>query len=537
MSKAIPNIVPLFWNGEHTQRYEKNWTFASKVAHWAYYNLDINLFDNQIEIVNDVCNLTIKNIAILQSRSGGKTYSVGIGLLKLCMEIEGLRVGVFGPKADQACRIINDITTKIVKRDSKVYKQIDWKNSVKSRLFFKNGSEIIALSADETAQQEGWHFNILVLDEAHRLTDTSVNQRLIPMIGGMDIGKIIKIGISMYKNNFFKSCNSPRYKLLKKTWLECKRLLSSGSLYYNGIEYPTQIVDQLPLKVKEQLFSDRPDLHYDGEISEIDYKTQYNMEWVSDIDLELDENDQKLLISGIHDILTEGRPQLQEQYYFGLDTAAGTLLPGKKDLDFTALSIWRKNADNTKDKIACYEWQGNIVDQINEIKSIIHPLTGKFKCTFGIADYSNIAQSTIAFFQKEKIPIEGLMYNQTDPASKKNMKNAIFDQFKFELQSGRVKFPSLKIVDTNVVFKKSFNEWCNIERHIRMGINDQIGAPSDLHDDHPNADSLAIWAIDKMSTFKTFVKRNYKIPAPQINAVPPVYGRKPGGQQENRYLK
>lgn len=537
MSNVISDLIISLRNMSRIQRCKVEWKHAHDVAHWSYYNLNINLFDNQIDIVKNVCDLNVKNIAILQSRSGGKTYSVGIGLLKLCIEIGGLRVGVFGPRADQACRIINDITTKILKRDSKIYNQIDWKNSVKSRLFFKNGSEIIALSADETAQIEGWHFSCIVIDEAHRISDVVVNQRLIPMMGGMDIGKIIKIGISMYKNNFFKSCNSPRYTVLKRTWLECKRLLSAGSIYYKGIEYPIQIVDQLPLKVKEELFPDRADLHYDGEISEIDYKTQYNMEWVSDLNLELTESEQEKLIAGEHSILTGGRPELQEKYFFGLDTAPGTILPGKKDLDFTALSIWRKRGDNIKEKVACFEWQGDIVEQIEEIKQIIHPLTGIFRCTFGVADYSNIAQSTIAFFQKEKIPIEGIMYNQTDKTSGKNMKNAMFDQFKFELQSGRVRFPSLKILDTHIVFKKSFNEWCHIERHIKLGINHKIEAPSDLHDDHANADVLAIWAMDKTSTFKNFIGRTYHMPAPQINAVPSVYGRKPSGQNENRYLK
>lgn len=506
---------------------------------WVYEHLGIDLFDNQIEIINAVINSSVKNLAVLQARGAGKTFSVGVGLSKLCCTHRGMKIGVFAPKADQANRIIEEITRHIVKPGTVMHSRIDWKNSVKSRLCFKNGSEIIAMSAAQTTQQEGWHFHLVVLDECHRIEDAVVNQRINPMLGSYAIAKTIKIGIPAAKNNFWKSCVASRdYLVLKRNWLECPILLRSGSLLYNGIEYPEHIVRKLSLNLKQQLFPDRPDLHYEGEYSDFDYKTQFSMEWVSDIDLEINDILQEKLVSGIHEILSFGRPELQEHYYFGLDTAGGTLLPGKKDLDFTALSIWRKRGDTEKEKIACYEWQGDIVNQIEEIKQLIHPVTGKFKCKFGLVDYSNIGITVVESFKKERIPIEGIMFNQQEQASKKNYKNAMFDEFKFELENDRIKFPSLATINRDKIFKKSFNEWCNIERHIRTGINHSIEAPSDLHDDHCCADVLAVWAIDKSSTFKNAMVSTYKLPAPKIGGVSSVQSRIMGNKkEENRYLK
>lgn len=513
---------------------------SSQVSYWAMDQLNINLYDNQIEIVEAVLDLNVKYLAILQARGAGKTFSVGLGLVKLCLDIPGIQIGVFGPKADQATRIISEITAHVIKPGSPIFPEVFWKKSTTARLQFFNGSQILALSADETAMQEGHHFNLVVLDECHRISDISVNQRIIPMLGSLPIGKIIKLGISMYRQNFWESCINSRYKLLSRDWTQCPILLTNGSVFYNDHEYPSYVIELMPLSMKERLFPDRPELHYGGALTEVDFKTQFGMEWVQDVDLALNGNDQTKLASGDHDILEAGRTSLKEVYFFGLDTAGGTILKGREDLDFTALSIWRKKSDNTKEKVKCFEWQGNIIDQIEDIRRIIHPQTGLFPCVFGLADYSNIAIGAVEAFKKEGIPIEGIIFSHTESTSHKNFKNAMFDQFIIELQSNRVKYPSLDKLNKDACMKKSFNEWCNIERHKRQGINDTIQAAAKNHDDHPCADVLAVWAIDKNSTFVEVGQKFTRLPFP-VTGLPSVASRgvsiPQNPQQKNRYLK
>jgi energy-coupling factor transporter ATP-binding protein EcfA2 len=129
---------------------------------WALDQLNIDLYDNQIEIVNDVCDLASKYTAILQTRGSGKSFSVALALIKLCLDNPGFKVGIFGPKTEQATRIIKVIKDEILTPNSPAFTVINWDNSTNSKLKFNNGSEMIAISASPTAQQEGWHFHCIV---------------------------------------------------------------------------------------------------------------------------------------------------------------------------------------------------------------------------------------------------------------------------------------------------------------------------------------------------------------------------------------
>jgi len=381
---------------------------------WALDRLGIDLYDNQIEIIDAVCDLNEDKVAIVQARGSGKTFSVALSIIKLCLDIPKFKVGVFGPKAEQAARIIKVIREEIVKPGSAIYETIKWKDSTNSRLSFVNGSEVLAISAGEATMQEGYHFHIVVLDECHRISDVSVNQRIVPMLGSYKIAKIVKLGVSMYKQNFWKSCTHPQtaYKVLMRDWRECPILLKAGSIVYQSREYSKYVIDQMPLRLKESYFPDRPDLHYDGAMTEFDFNTQYEMKWADDINLELSSEDQTALIESDHEILKRANPSLQEQFFFGLDTASGTLYPGKKDLDYTALAIWRKKNDNVKEKVAAFEWQGDPLTQLSEIETIINPKDGLFPCMFGLADYSNIAQGAVEQFKAKGIPIDGIIFQQ-----------------------------------------------------------------------------------------------------------------------------
>ena len=403
---------------------------ATNPSYWALVNLDINLYDNQVEILNNVCDLSIPYVGVLASRGSGKTYSVAIGIVKLCLDHPGFRVGIFGPKAETSKRLVKeDIIGRILLPTSPVYDKIDWNASSNSFIQFKNGSTVKALSASPTATQESEHFHVLVLDEAHRISDFVVKEKLVPMLGSFTVAKTIKIGISLYKNNFWHSCNDngTRYKVLRKDWSKCDIYGLQGYVMYEGKPYPKRIVDLMPKSVKEKYFPNDLLLHYDSVegYSEIEWNTQYEMIWMEDVNLVLSGDQQKKLASGLFDILKEGRPELTEKYYFGLDTASGTLMPGQKDLDWTVLTILRKNQDNTKDIVAKYMWQGDVMNQMQEIRDIVHPIDGIFKCEMGLADFSNFAIGLVEIFKKEGIPMAGISFGAKEPITNKNYKRNV----------------------------------------------------------------------------------------------------------------
>lgn len=390
--------------------------------------------------------------------------------------------------------------------------------------------------------------NDILVHNCHRISDFVLKEKIAPMIGSFSVSKTIKLGISLYKNNFFQSCMSPntKYKVLKKNWRECDIFWNQGSIRYEGKDYPKRIVDLMPRKIKQQLFPNDLSLQYDSVegFSEIDWNTQYEMIWMEDINLVLSGEQQAALLSGDFDILEKGRPEMTEKYFFGLDTASGTLMPGQKDLDWTVLSIWRKNQDNTKDCVYKQAWQGDVVQQMEDIKELVHPLDGTFQCVMGLADYSNIAIGIVEMFKKEGIPIAGVTFGATEPTTKKNYKNAMTDQFVFELESGRVRYPTMDKIENNKLFKEAFSQWCLLEKHRKTGINAQIFVdPSMGHDDHYAADILGVWACDQQAAYSGKVPRTMKgIPTPvaglsNLSGVGTPMPGQPGDPNAGKFLK
>jgi predicted nucleotidyltransferase len=156
-------------------------------------------------------------------------------------------------------------------------------------------------------------------------------------------------------------------------------------------------------------------------------------------------------------------------------------------------------------------WQGDVVEQMQEIRDIVHPTEGLFKCVMGLADYSNIAIGIVEMFKKEGIPIAGVTFGATEPITKKNYKNAMVDQFVFELDSGRVQYPGLDKIKKDKCFKEGYEQWGLLERHRKLGINDKIFVdPSAGHDDHVSADVLAVWAADQEKSYAGKVPQTLK---------------------------
>ena len=466
--------------------------------------LKINLYENQIEIVEAIADLEIDKIAIAQARAAGKTFGVEIGLILLALDIPGIRIGITAPKEAQASRLLKELQT--ILKGTLYEGEVLWDLCSGTKCYFKNGSSMIAISGSKTAEIEGHHFDVLVVDEAHRLSSFSFENKLLPMLGGSEYGKIIKLGVTMFKGHFWRSCkpNSGYLKLIRD-WRECPFLLRGGSIIVDGVEYAKFVIDRMPLSLKEKYFPNNPELHYEGDMSLIDFLTQYEMEWVDDLSTFLGEKETDLLV-GDHKIATKAHPG--SHYFFGLDTQKGTLEGTSEDLDYTALSIWEKTSDNVKKKVACYEWQENPLDQQEEIEQII---TEIFPCDFGLTDFSNNAVMMLEHFKRLRIPAWGITYQAKDKDTGLNYKNAMFTHFLFELRAKRCKYPEASEIEQDVVFNKHFVEWCMLEKIRKLGINDDIRAPEGEHDDGPNSDALAVYAADKAEKFKVGRKHTRRI--------------------------
>ena len=470
----------------------------SSLRNWAA-SVGIDLYDNQVEIINAMMSPDKNNITVLASRSAGKTYAVALGALKMCIENPGYEVIFFAPKEKQSTRILEQIKSICNQQKDTLYKEINWRASNKAYFELYNGSSLRSLSAGPNTQIEGFHCSMIVTDESHQITDEVYHKKITPMLKAAHNPKVIKIGISMFRNHFYESCHNPTWTNLVYPWDKCRNLFNAGVTVIDDVEYPTSIIRDMPLSYKKTRFPNHPEYHFPSEnnISEEDFDTQYEMKWVDGINRFLSDADLVSMI-GEHDYLMRGIDG--ETYYFGLDLAGGKLINQGVKRDYSSLVVVRKNPDGTKHVVHCEEWQGDIVDQMEEIIAWIHPINGRFKCKFGTADYGSLGPAVVDMLTHNGLPIAGIRYRSSEPTTGMPYKTAIFDNLFTELRNDKFKYPKQDDMASNYLLKKHLEEWSALERKVNTNGNVSIAAPlnTDEHDDACNACVLAVWAADKM---------------------------------------
>jgi hypothetical protein len=453
---------------------------------------NIQLEDNQIEIVEVLNDPHIKNTCIVASRSGGKTFGVIAGITLLSINQHNnkpITIGITAPKLEQATRIISTFRSQMMLRSPTLKAAIDERLSTNTKIIFKNGSFWEAFSGDVMANEEGRHYDILVMDEAQRLSDISVSNVLLPMVASSAVGKIVKLGVPRHRNHFYKSFKSSNYVALQYDWLHCGNLLKSGFKEIDGVKYPLAILNKMPYSKTQQYFPNNPELWVDGDMTVEDFETQHEIKWLLNVDNLLSEEDHKKLIGDF-----EPKGPESDIYFFGLDLAGGSLVqPGG---DYTQLTVGRVK-DGVKRIEAAYTFYGEITTQISEILNIIHPKYGLYRCKFGLADYGNLGSAVVDMMKHEGVDMDAIMFGSRDSSSGKNMKNAMYDHCLFEIRSDRFKYPTLNFISKNTTFKQHIDEWVNIERHASVSINDRIMAPPGQHDDCCSSAILLAWCIDK----------------------------------------
>ena len=612
------------------------------IEDWAN-SAGIRLYSNQVEIINTILKEQADNITILAARSAGKTYSVALAMMKLCIDNPGYSVIFFAPKQAQSTRILDQIRRICDRCKDTLAKEIDWEHSNQNKYRFYNGSFMISLSS-ASSNQEGFHCftkgtlitladgskkpveeisigdvvlsrnkqtdalqsnmvlatgsripdeplyevsyeingevktlrctgshkfytknrsevqakaltdgdqlistaeaNVIgvrkldtiepvynftvaedhnyfandvnvsncdcaVLDESHQIDTDFYNTKISPMLKAAVHPKVIKIGITVGRNHFYESCNNPTWTHLVYPWDKCPNLYNAGTIMVDGVAYPKTIINDMPLSYKKARFPNHPELHFPSEnnIDEDTFDTQYEMKWIDSRNTFLTEQDLEDMV-GDHPYMMHGVDG--EDYYFGLDLAGGLLINQGLNRDYSSLVIVRKLDDGMKQVVHCEEWQGDIVEQMEDMVAWIHPQTGRFKCRFGTADYGSLGPAVVDMLIHSGIKIAGIRYRSSEPTTGMPYKTAIFDNLFTELRNGYFKYPDQHAMLTNYLLKKHMEEWQYLERKVNTNGNVQIAAPqgTTIHDDCCNATCLAVWAADRMQEELRRLERN-----------------------------
>lgn len=470
----------------------------SSITSWAK-SVGVNLYPNQVEIINTICDPRTNNITLLAARSAGKTYATALATVKLCIDNPDYEVIFFAPKAAQSTRILEQIVSICNKCKDTLYKEVDWYRSNKAFLQFYNGSRMRALGAADGTQVEGYHCNCIVTDESHQISSDFLHSKISPMLKAADNPKMVKIGISCFRNHFYESCHNPTWTHLVYPWEKCANLYNAGTITIDGVAYPKTIINDMPLSYKKARFPNHPELHFPSEnnIDEETFDTQYEMKWVDSVSKFLTDKDMQDMV-GEHSYMLHGVDG--ENYFFGLDLAGGLLINQGIKRDYSSLVIIRKHDDGMKEVVHCEEWQGDIVEQMEDIIGWIHPTQGRFKCRFGTADYGSLGPAVVDMLLHNGVRLSGIRYRVSEPTTGMPYKMAIFDNMFNELRKGYFKYPCAHDLATNYLLKKHMEEWLSLERKVNTNGNVSIAAPlnSDTHDDACNACVLAVWAADRM---------------------------------------
>jgi hypothetical protein len=479
-----------------------------------------HLHENQVELIRAACNPRLRKVSALMARQAGKTESIASIVGFLIDNYPGMRVGIFTPKIQQAEINVGRTSVFFQMNEEKLNNKIVKCNKAKIEL--SNGSYVQAVSGSDQSNIEGLTFDIIILDEAQKITDYTWSERIAPM-GGATNAKMIKIGTPKTRNHFYQSMEgegSSDWITIKRDWTQCPQLWALDAIHLPDHQDPTHekirpysnyVFKLMPKSLKQEMFPTRPDVWTEGEMSVEDFRTQYMLEFIDGAGKFLSTEEWNLLTNGEFDWMERGL--LGEKYFAGIDFAGSDA----EGADFTHISVLRLAMNGEKQKVWSMEMHGfSYPQQMREISRIFGGPNPQFKVSSIFADFTGCGRPVVQTLQEEYglTQLIGITFNGADiyTHSGMNMKNIMFASMKNEIAHGRFRYPkkdrylSTAGTDKNGFYHKMVGEWRDLEFETKLTVNKRIEAPPGGHDDVCCSDALANFAAN--------VGANNKMPKP-----------------------
>lgn len=467
------------------------------------------LHENQIALIRAVCNPSIRQVAALMSRQAGKTESIASFAGYLCDNYPTMRIGIFTPRIQQAEVSLGRVSVFYQMNEDKLNNKIV--SITKDKIVLSNNSFIMAVSGSDQSNIEGLTFDIIILDEAQKITDYTWSERIVPM-GGATNAKLIKIGTPKYRNHFYESINNPKWCRVLRDWTQCPQLwaLDDPPLMLPDHENPDSgelrqysrfVFNLMPKILKQQLFPNSPEHWTDGEMSVEDFKTQYMLEFVDGAGSFLTSDEITMLTDGDFDWIDHGL--VGDTYYAGVDFAGSD----SEGADFTHITVVRKTFTGEKQKVWSMEMHGEpYPEQMRMIAKLFGGPNPRFRVQSIFADYTGCGAPVIQTLQSEYglRNLQGIIFNGADryTNSGMNMKNIMFAEMKNDISRNKFKYPSKERFyacnpNKTSFYHKMIEEWADLEYENRgSSVNKRIEAPKGQHDDVTCADILANFAAN-----------------------------------------
>lgn len=426
-----------------------------------------------------------------------------------------MRVGIFTPRIQQAEINLGRTAVFFQMNEEKLNNKIVKCN--KQRIELSNGSFAMAVSGSDQSNIEGLTFDVIVLDEAQKVSNYTVSERIVPM-GGATNAKLVKIGTPKFRNHFWESfqpgiaydpiTNPKGFVQIKRDWTECPQLWALDKVMLPDYKDPTQIrpyssyvLRLMPKALKQWYFPNNPEVWTEGEMSVEDFKTQYMLEFVDGADQFLSTEEFNTMVDGDFDWINNG--EIGENYVAGIDFAGSS----SEGSDFTHISVLRVLSDGRRQKVFAMDMHGTDYNtQRLEIVKLFGGPRPRFPVSSIFCDYTGCGRPIVDILRGQDglRQLEGIIFNASDTFTRSgmNMKNIMFAKIRNEISAGRFQYPSKDVVnrmgnpDFIGFYHKMIGEWKDLEQEVRMGINKRIEAPTGGHDDVCCSDALANFAAE-----------------------------------------
>lgn len=201
-------------------------------------------------------------VAIKAITQYGKSDTVAIAAICLCCippSPKREKILIVAPSGKQAHIIMNDVIDHLF--DSKmITKMLDFppgsldrlkQERSKNRITFINGREIYTLTADaDTITKEaktlmGFGATTVIADESSLIPDVMFS-KILRMVGGVQNGKLVKLGNPFEKNHFARAFTSKRYYAISIDW---KQAVKEGRITEDFVEEAREEMPPLDFKI------------------------------------------------------------------------------------------------------------------------------------------------------------------------------------------------------------------------------------------------------------------------------------------------
>ena len=184
----------------------------------------------QEDIFRALYNPKILRVAVKASTQYGKSEIAAIALLMVAIDHKE-KILIVAPSSKQAGIIMGKVIdhlfdhqylTAMIDYSALTIERLKQERS-KSRITFKNGSEIMMLTAEassvtkESKNLMGFGASYVLVDESSLIPDRLFS-KILRMVGGVEDGKLVQLGNPFEHNHFGKIFDSHRYKKISIDW-------------------------------------------------------------------------------------------------------------------------------------------------------------------------------------------------------------------------------------------------------------------------------------------------------------------------------